>query len=162
MTRDAAELITAELAGVRGEMGRVDAKCSTVAALTGAAAAYAGGLASHGPLLVRAAAAGASLAFTGAVLVLLLAVLRPRLAGGVGFCRWAGLNAAAIGQVAEKACMTGCLPAERQAAADREAAEVLRVLSVLTVVKYRRLRLAVDLAAAGVVLLAAGALAGVW
>jgi hypothetical protein len=40
-------------------------------------------------------------------------------------------------------------------------AETLHTLSVITMAKYRRLRLASDLAAAGVVLLAAAAVAGV-
>lgn len=154
-TRAAQELIGQELVAVRGEMNRVDAKCSTLAALTGAAAAYTGSLAGHGPLAARTTAAAASLAFAGAVLVLLLAVLRPRLAGGIGFCRWAVMTTEAIAGQAENA---GTPHGRRREA--QQAPEALRVLSVITVGKYRRLRIAVDLAAAGVVLLAAGALAG--
>jgi hypothetical protein len=153
--------LSEELAAVRGELGRVDAKCATLAGLTGAAAAFtATQAAGHAPVAVRAAAVAAGLAFTASALVLLLAVLRPTL-GSAGFCRWAALSAPEIEDCAEKhddAESTGGIPAVSAARAD--AAEVLQVLSVITVTKYRRLRVAVDLAAAGVALLAAVAVAG--
>lgn len=151
-----------ELAAVRGELVRTDGKCGTLAALAGAGAAFAAGQAGHGPLAARAAFALAGLALTGAVLVVLLA-LRPRL-GSVGFCRWAAMSESDVRLLTwqEDTDRIGGLPAVRAArtAAGAEA-ETLHTLSVITMVKYRRLRLASDLAAAGVVLLAAAAVAGV-
>ncbi|HMH91887.1 MAG TPA: hypothetical protein VK586_12495, partial [Streptosporangiaceae bacterium] len=68
----------------------IAAKCSTLAGLAGAAAAFtASQAAGHTPLAMRAITAAAGLAFTAAVLVLLVAVLRPRL-GPAGWCRYVG------------------------------------------------------------------------
>ena len=157
--------LSEELAAVRGELGRVDAKCATLAGLTGAAAAFtAAQAAGQGPVAARAATVAAGLAFTASALVLLLAVLRPTL-GTAGFCRWAVLSTAEIEsraarrEDAERAGGPSTIDAGRAARAD--AAELLRVLSVITVTKYRRLRVAVDLAAAGVVSLAVVAVTGV-
>jgi hypothetical protein len=149
----------------RGELGRVDAKCATLAGLTGAAVAFtAAQAAGQAPVIVRAMTAVAGLAFAASALVLLLAVLRPAL-GHIGFCRWAVLSTREIESRAKEqddAGRTGGVPAIEAAQAARvDAAESLRVLSVIAVTKYRWLRLAVDLAAAGVVLLAGAAVAGV-
>jgi hypothetical protein len=159
----AAPVLDSELAAVRAELARVDAKCSTLAALAGAAAAYTAGQASHGPAAVRGVLVAAGAVFTAAVLVLLLTVLRPRL-GSAGFCRWAGLSACEIGSRAtqlDDALAIGGIPAMEAARAAREhTAHTLQTLSVITLTKYQRLRLAVDLAAVGVLLLAATGIAG--
>jgi len=146
-----AQVVTGELAAVRGELTRVDGKCGTLAALAGAAAAYAAGQASHGPAVVRFAVALAGVIFGAAVLVLLLTVVRPRLGPG-GFCCWDTLNATEIQSRVRETLAQG--------QADADATELLHVLSVIAVTKYRRLRLAADLAAAGVVVLAAAGIAG--
>jgi hypothetical protein len=149
-------VLVGDLAAVRGELARVDSKCATLAALAGAAAAYAAGQAGHGPAAARAVVAFAGVAFAATVLVLLLTVLRPRLIGAVGFCRWADLSAGEISEHARQRAAARLRGPDRARAAD---AEALRVLSVLTRAKYQRLRLAVDLAAAGVMLLAVAAIA---
>jgi hypothetical protein len=158
-------MLDSEVAAVRGELARIDAKCATLAGLTGAAAAFtAAQAAGHGPVATRAVVVAAGLAFTGSVLVLLLAVLRPTL-GTAGFCRWAVLSAGEIQARAKNwdgTQRTGGVPAMEAAHAARaDAAELLRVLSVIAVTKYLRLRLAVDLAAAGAALLTVSAVTAV-
>jgi hypothetical protein len=156
--KPAAQTLASELAAVRGELARIDSKCATLAALTGAAAVYAAGQAGRGPVAARAATALAGLVFGASVLVLLLTVLRPRL-GTSGFCRWARLSADEI-RGGWRDAAEGVTGQRTAHAADAQDAETLRALSVIAVTKYRRLRLAVDLAAAGVVLLGAAAVAG--
>jgi hypothetical protein len=90
---------------------------------------------------------------------LLLTVLRPRL-GTSGFCRWARLSADEIRGGGWRDAPEGVTGQRTAHTADAQDAETLRALSVIAVTKYRRLRLAVDLAAAGVVLLGAAAVAG--
>jgi Pycsar effector protein len=152
--------LSEELAAVRAELARVDAKCATLAALAGAAAAFTATQAAHGPLAVRAAAAAAGLAFTAAVLVLLLAVLRPRF-GGSGFCRYAALSQLAIRDLARYGWTDDVQHGRPRLEAHVLGPSDLSVLSKLAYAKYRRLRLAVDLMSAGVALLAAAVVAGV-
>ena len=127
-----------------------------------ARAAFAAGQAGHGPLAARAAFALAGLALAAAVLVVLLA-LRPRL-GSAGFCRWAAMSESDV----RLSCwredtdrIGGFAAVEAARTAASAEVETLHALSVIAMAKYRRLRLAGDLAAAGVVLLAAAAVAGV-
>jgi hypothetical protein len=154
--------LSEELAAVRGELARVDGKCATLAGLTGAAAAFTATQAGRSALVaVQALTVSAGLAFTAAALVL-LTVLRPTLGSG-GFCQWATLSAAEIesraAQRGEDARPGGRATIGAARTARAEAAELLWILSVIAVTKYRRLRLAVDLAVAGVALLAVTAVA---
>jgi hypothetical protein len=144
-----------ELAAVRGELARVDGKCSTLAGLAGAAAAFTASQSGHGPLAVRAILAAAGVAFTAAVLVLLLTVLRPRL-GTAGWCRYAAMTAEQAGHLAEHGRHGS---PECAVQADDFGPADLLALARIADAKFRRLRLAVDLLAAGVVLLCAGMLA---
>jgi hypothetical protein len=83
------ERLAREAEVVRAEIGRADAKCGVLVAVTGAAAVFS--LAqSHGHGLAHDAALGAALMFVTAT-SLALAALRPRL-GRVGWCRWAEMD----------------------------------------------------------------------
>jgi hypothetical protein len=82
-----------------------------------------------------------------ATFILLVRMLRPHL-GTIGFRRWATLTATQI-------------TAELQGASPAAASEDLRVLSRICDAKYRAFRVAVDLAAGGVVFIAAGITAAV-
>jgi Pycsar effector protein len=146
----APSVLEGELAAVRGELARVDAKCATLAALAGAALAFlvTQTAAPHHPVVVRVMLGAAGLLLAAAVVVLLAGVLRPRL-GATGFCRWARLSAAAV--VAE-------LGEVDQA---HHAANELVVLSRITVVRQRTLRRAVDLLTGGVTLIGCATVAGV-
>jgi len=136
----------------------IAAKCSTLAGLAGAAAAFtASQAAGHTPLAMRAITAAAGLAFTAAVLVLLVAVLRPRLdpAG------WSGMWAMTDEQAGHLAEHGRHGSPECAVSADDFGPADLLALSRIADAKFRRLRLAVDLLAAGVVLLCAGMLTAV-
>lgn len=147
----ARQRLTAEMDVVRVELTRVDAKCSTLVGLAGAALAF---LVTqmHGPIGVRALLAGAGVLLAAAVLVLLW-VLRPRL-GAAGFCAFARTSPDGIARwaLADEPDGLKALTAE---AAD------LRFLSQIVDRKYRSLRRAVDLAGLAVILLAAALVAGV-
>jgi Family of unknown function (DUF5706) len=152
----AKELLTSQLAAVRGELTRVDAKCSTLVSLAGAALAFLVTQA-HGPLLVRVLLAAAGVTLAGAT-VALLAVLRPRL-GTTGFRRFAVMDSAEV-----RALFTVRHPFDPEARGNGGAAQAdpvgiecedLRVLSQIVNRKYLGLRLAVDLVAAAAVLVAA-------
>ncbi|WP_433188744.1 Pycsar system effector family protein [Actinoallomurus sp. CA-150999] len=138
-------LLEAELAAVRGELARVDGKCSTLAGLAGAALA----------LLIASLKGSdfanpcwwlvgtATLLMAGAALAL-LTVLRPRL-GTTGFRRYAAMTTAQIEGLAHA----------NEIKRTRFAAEDLRTLSEIVNRKYLGLRLAVDLVLAAVVCVAA-------
>lgn len=145
-------LMAEELAAVRGELARVDAKCATLIGLAGAALAFlVTQIAGPAPLAVRVLLGGAAVVLAVAAVVL-LAVIRPRL-GTVGFCRYAAMTSDEIRRMftAGEASSTH----ER-----RFRAESLLTYSRITRRKYGRLRVAVDLLGAGVVLLGAGVVAG--
>lgn len=149
----AKELLAGQLTAVRGELSRVDAKCSTLVSLAGAALAF---LVTqvHGPLAVRVLLSVAGVILAAATIVLLL-VLRPRL-GSTGFRRYAAMPPEQI-----KATFTSYRPYDPDAPAKSNGAnlagiecEDLHVLSAIVNRKYLGLRLAVDLVAAGVALVA--------
>ncbi|WP_106403768.1 Pycsar system effector family protein [Actinocorallia populi] len=150
VTSENGRILLAELAAVRGELVRVDAKCATLTALAGAGLAFLlQASAQRADLVVRVLLAAAALCWTAAALLLLVGVLRPAL-GSSGFCRWSGMTHHRI--LAE---------VDQQLTEDLYAAEELAVLSRIAVRKYTALRQAVVLLAAGVVVLAAATLAGV-
>lgn len=153
-------VIAEELSAVRGELSRVDSKCATLAGLAGVAAAFTTTHADHGPLVVRAVAAVSGLAFTAAVLVL-LAVLRPRL-GTRGFCLYATLTPAQISTLFGAGALDGRVRTPGgEVSIQQLPADDLHTLSQIARRKYKHLRLAVDLMAAGVGLLTAAMVTGV-
>jgi hypothetical protein len=147
-----------ELAAVRGELSRVDGKCGVLTAIATGAAAFSATQTGHGPVAARAALTAAGVVFAAAVLVL-LAALRPR-SGAAGWCRYLSLPAEAISDLDRNGRTGDAYPAPTTWARDL-AVEDLGVFSRLAHAKYRRVRLAVDLIGAGVLLLGAGVVAGV-
>ncbi|MEV7129727.1 Pycsar system effector family protein [Streptomyces sp. NPDC093260] len=136
--------LTDALAAVTTEIGRTDGKASLLLAFTGAALAGLASLAGHHlptPAAILGALAVTALA---AATVLLLLVVRPRLSGGdrASFPYWARLDEDGI-----RACMNG----------DTRTARI-RVLSVIALVKFGRLRRAVDCILLALALLALAAL----
>lgn len=132
-----------ELGDVNGQLGRADAKASTLLSLAGAGLALLVSLAGlhHGGVIGQIAldvAGGA----TAAAVALLLSVIRPRL-GPHGFPAHATIPAS--GDLLDHLHVTAT-PTER-------AAE-LRFLSRLAVTKYRRIRYATDLLTVAGLLLA--------
>ena len=93
----AATPIAGELAAVRAELPRVDAKCSTMTSLTMAGMAFVATQVTHGPAEVRVLWGAAALALAAATLTL-LAVIKPR-RGATGFRLYARLSPATIGEV---------------------------------------------------------------
>ncbi|RSN53317.1 Pycsar system effector family protein [Actinomadura sp. WAC 06369] len=143
--------LAAELAAVRAELARVDAKCGTLAGLAGAAVAFVATQVTRGPVPMRITLGAAGLVLAAAAVVLLACVLRPRL-GASGFRRWVAMDAV---QVAD------CHMEADQDLITSWQCEDLVVLSRICDRKNRRLRLAVDLIAFGVLLIAAGVVVGV-
>jgi hypothetical protein len=146
-----------ELAVVRGELARTDSKCGVLTAIATGAAAFSASEAGHGPFAARFILAAAGVVFAAAVLVL-LAVLRPKL-GTAGWCRYMAAEPADLrrldkGEAVELAAGAGVWARDL-------GPEDLAVLTAITAVKFTRLRVAVDLIRAGIVLLAAGTVAGV-
>jgi Family of unknown function (DUF5706) len=135
-----------ELAAVRGELTRLDGKCSTLAGLAGAAVAFVLTRTAHGPLTSRLLLATAGIALATAAVVLLGTVLRPRF--GPTFCRFAAMTSTEI-------CS---LLGGRAGADDIDRARDLEVLSGIARTKNRRLRLAVDLIVTALALITAGML----
>ncbi|MER7126714.1 Pycsar system effector family protein [Micrococcus luteus] len=142
--------IVAEIAAVRVELGRADGKAATLAGLVGTAVSVAVGLAAIGavylPGLVKVVA-WITVLLLAAALGLLLLAIRPALArpgDGVGWAAHADSSPAVLATT----------PAVDHARAQH--AELVH-LSRLAAVKYRRIRIAVDLllAALAVALLAA-------
>ena len=148
MTETATPL-SVELAAVRAELPRVDAKCSTLAGLTMAGLAFLSTQVSHGPMVVRVLMGAAGVVLAAATLVLLVAVIRPRM-GTTGFRLYAGMSPERVRE----------LFAEQVGAAGRQEHDLV-VLSSITDRKYRNLRIAVDLTAVAVVFTAVAILAGV-
>lgn len=141
-------VVMAELAAVRGELTRVDAKCSTLVGLAGAGLAFTlTAASSKAPVVERVLLVAAAVALAASALVLLRA-LRPRF-GRHGFCRWSARTADQITQ-----SLAGVDPAHHHAGD-------LAILSAIALKKFRAIRRAVDLMAAGIVLLAAAIVAGV-
>ncbi|GAA4522866.1 hypothetical protein GCM10023191_102360 [Actinoallomurus oryzae] len=165
-----ASLLKSELAVVRAELTRVDAKCQTLAGLSGAAAAFtATQVAGHGPGTTRWTLGVAGVLLAAATVLLLTKVLRPHL-GISGFCQYADLTS----DEAEALFTHGCsawhreqMPAydpTRYDPAKIEADDIelidLIALSRLVRRKYRWLRRAIDLSVVGVVFIGLGVLAG--
>lgn len=148
-TSSAESVVAGELAAVRGELTRVDAKCATLVGLAAAGMAFTlTSASSRAPVVERVLLVVAAGALASSALVLLLQALRPRL-GGSGFCRWSAQTPV---QVVED--LADVDPA-------RHHAGELAVLSQIAVKKFRAVRRSVDLLAAGMVLLAAAIVAGV-
>lgn len=139
--------LTNELAAVRAELPRVDAKCSTLTGLTMAGIAFLATQVTHGPVPVRILMGAAGLTLAAATVVLLTAVIRPRLAS-TGFRAYATATPAELRML---------LVAECRATQERD----LIVLSQITNRKYRGLKLATDLTVVAVALAAVAIVAGV-
>lgn len=140
-TTSQGRLLAGELAAIRGELARVDAKAGILLSLSSAGIAF---VATTAPKVSGAEAVlliGSAAALTAAALVLLLTVLRPRL-GASSFNSWATRTPAQI------------LAAADQVTEDQHAANELGFLSYLISRKFRQLQRGVDLLALGVVLLA--------
>ncbi|WP_067801365.1 Pycsar system effector family protein [Actinomadura formosensis] len=131
--------VDAELAAVRGEQARLDAKCGTLTAVVGAVMAILTSQIGRAPLPVRVVLALAGVALAASAVVLLAGVLRPRL-GGSGFVRYAAMTSAEIGEAFDRW-------------APHHPINDLRFLSGLVLVKQRRLRWAIDLLITGLVLI---------
>lgn len=146
---DPAEMVVmAELAAVRGELTRVDAKCGTLVGLAGAGLAFTlTAVSGRAPAVERVLLVAAAAFLAGSALVLLQA-LRPRF-GGTGFCRWSERTPDQITQ--------GLADVDPV----RHHAGDLAVLSAIAIRKFTAIRRAVDLMAAGLVALAAAIVAGV-
>lgn len=137
--------LTEAVADVRAELKRVDTKASTLLTLAGAALTVALAMISRTNLPTTAELAGwACVALIGLGIALLASAVRPSLNGSHGFIR----HAAAADATAILAVLTTD-PAD-PGAAQRERAEQLHWLSRAVGIKYRRVRLAVDLLVAGV------------
>jgi hypothetical protein len=142
MSTEGTGLLAEELAAVRGELVRVDAKCSTLAGLSGAALAFlVTQTGTSEPLVVRVLLATAGIALAAAAVLLLAGVLRPRL-GTTGFLKYAGQTAPTIRRD---------LRLNPQGVEEHQAHELL-VLSQIARAKNVRLQRAVDLMVAGLVL----------
>jgi len=142
-----------ELLAVRAELTRTDTKCSTLAGLAGAAAAFiATQINNHTPLPVRSLLGLAGVLLVAATVALLLGVLRPRL-GSTGFRRYARMSPSQIGSLFH----------QDHEHSQHDQAEDLQVLSRICDVKNRRLRHAVDLIASGLALIGLAVVAGaIW
>lgn len=156
-------LLSTELVGVRAELNRVDAKCQMLAGLSGAAAAFtATQVIGHGPAITRWMLGLAGVVLAAATVLLLAAVIRPRL-GVTGFCQYADLPYDDV-EALFKHGRTDRRSAGTFDPTAVEAEEVelidLMALSRLVKRKYTWLRGAVDLSAAGVVFIGLGVLAG--
>lgn len=139
--------VAEEVAAVRAELTRLDAKCGTLTGLAGAAVAFlATQVGGDAPIAQRALLAAAGLVLTAATVLLLSGVLRPKL-GPTGFRFWAALPPEEI--AAEIAARDDLGPSE------------LHVLSKICNTKNIRLRLAVDLIVVAVGLIGVGLVAGV-
>ncbi|MFF0792740.1 Pycsar system effector family protein [Streptomyces spiralis] len=134
--------LTAAHAEVKAEIARTDTKTALLLAFVGAVLAGAWTVARDLPLNVPAyVAGGAGMALLVGAAGLLLRSVRPNLSGRHGFPLWATLTAEEI-----------------KTAVDRDMAADIAGLSRLAVAKFTCLRRAVDLTAAGGVLLILAAL----
>jgi Pycsar effector protein len=138
-------LLAEQVASVRTELGRTDSKAGALLSLDAAGLAYLTTQASGRPVAVQLLLAAAGIALAAAAVILLVCVLRPRL-GTTSFCDYAGQSGREI----------------LAALADRDLqhvrAEDLGVISEIAHRKFVRLRLAVDLTVAAVLLLAVSGL----
>jgi Family of unknown function (DUF5706) len=150
--------LAGELAAVRGELSRTDAKCGVLTAVTtGAAALAAAGASGHMPVAARVVFAAATAVLAAALLVL-LAALRPRL-GTAGWCRYLRMPAAQLHHLTSHG-YTDLTPSRRVYPPDLQM-EDLTALAGITAGKYRLIGRAVWLLSAGLVMLGAGVLTGV-
>ncbi|AXE87005.1 Pycsar system effector family protein [Streptomyces sp. Go-475] len=134
--------LTAAHAEVKAEITRTDAKTALLLAFVGAVLAGSWTVARDLPLSVPAyIVGGLGLALLVGAAGMLLRSVRPNLSGRHGFLLWATLT-----------------PEEITAAVDRDMAADIAGLSRLAVAKFTCLRRAVDLTAAGGVLLILAAL----
>lgn len=147
---DAVRVLDGELAAVRGELNRLDSKAATLIAVVGAVMAILTSQIGRSALPVRITLAAAGLALTGAAVLLLVMVLRPRL-GSTGFCRWADTAPDEIQSL---------FRARPYRVAELQPAD-LHFLSVLVLRKQRWFRRAVDLVVLGLALVWAALVAGV-
>jgi hypothetical protein len=139
------DLLTEELAAVRGELTRVDSKASMLLALAAGGMAVVATADQH--RLAAVLLVNGGMVSVGLALVLLLSVVRPRL-GVTGFLRHAG---GTIDDV--RAELTTC-------DADVWRSQELACLSRIARRKYELLRSAVDLLSLALALILAGLLAG--
>ncbi|MGW0143636.1 Pycsar system effector family protein [Streptomyces calvus] len=136
--------LDAACSAVAGEIARTDGKASLLLAFAGAVLAGLTTLADHDLPTPTKALGTLAAAALGTAAVLLLLVVRPRLGGHdhASFPYWARLDETEI-----RTCMDG----------DTRAARI-RVLSTIAVVKFTRLRRAVDCILTALTLLALAAL----
>ncbi|WP_431973974.1 Pycsar system effector family protein [Micromonospora haikouensis] len=132
--------LTAELATVRAELVRVDAKASTLLTLAGTALTVGLAVLARADLPIPALATGAvTVAVIGVAVGLLACAVRPSLGGGHGLIRYA---TSAPGDLMTDAALPPLSMASLRA-------HELVWLSRTTVAKYRRVRTAVDLLLCG-------------
>jgi len=150
--------IERELAAAQAELSRVDSKCGINAAVVTGIGAVALLLSTqHGHLAPRVLAALSALTLAASVFALLSAV-RPKL-GRSGWCRYAGLSWGGVRRLESSMQPRRSFhtdPRETGVADHPEdmAVEDLAMAATLLRSKYRLTQVAVDLARAGVVLLA--------
>lgn len=149
ISSESRRLLADELAGVRGELPRIDAKAGATIGLDGAGLIAAATLAAAEdiPAVQRVLFVAAVLAFTASALVA-VRTLRPR-TGPTGVALWSTLSADQI------------LSALDDLEADEHNAGELRVLAVVSATKFQQLQRAADILFAGVGLLALAVVAGV-
>ncbi|GAB3053572.1 Pycsar system effector family protein [Micromonospora schwarzwaldensis] len=141
--------LTAELATVRAELVRVDAKASTLLTLAGTALTIGLAVLARADLPTPALTAGAAtVAVIGVAVGLLACAVRPSLGGSHGLVRYA---VSAPGDLMTDAALPPLSMASLRA-------HELVWLSHTAVRKYRRVRAAVDLLLAGLVGIAVTAL----
>lgn len=149
--------VTAELAAIRTELGRMDAKTNMLLAvcslLLGGAATFLAAKPGALPLAIQVGA-GLALACVAASLELLLRTVRPNTRGNFGFRRWAKA-ASGQGVLAE-------LESEHAADDDLTRATELYLLSALLDGKYAAVRKAVNLLFVAVTLAEVTAVSAVW
>lgn len=143
--------LAAELATVRTELGRVDAKTNTLFAVCGIL--LAGGINVIGKLPAAAAVGGwTAAALVTAAVVLLLLAARPNLTGGFGFMAWAALDGQGV---------LDTLRRDGATALDSDA-DALHHLSVMLRAKYRAVQRAGTLLIAGLGAATIAAVLAVW
>lgn len=148
VTTETGRILAAELAAVRGELVRADAKCATLTGLAGAGLAFLlqASTGQRVDLVVRVLLAAAAICWAAAALLLLVRVLRPH-QGPSGFRWWAERGPVAL--------------MEEWPSENTYLAHELHILAGIAVRKYDALRRAVTLLALGVVGLVAAMPAGV-
>jgi hypothetical protein len=140
--------IATELAAVRAELPRVDAKCGTLTGFTMAGLGFLATQVTHGPIVMRVLMGAAAVALAAATLVL-LAVIKPS-SGSTGFRMYARLSPDVVREVL----------ADEAAVADLAERDLV-TLSKIVHGKYAGLWAAVALTAVAVVLAAIAIVVGV-